>query len=166
MYNTIGTCEDCGREQRFLNHVDFSECGIEVIALCAYGCEDMRSIAQPPETMVQAALETEIERLKQEERKAKAAPNQTVSAEALTEIKQRIALCEYTGKQNESGRMDEGDWVRIVELSKRMESETRRAIEQYEAMPQNVQALKAWMQLGQQERFYKELCRYAAGQCM
>lgn len=166
MYSTIGTCEDCGREQRFLNHVDFSEAGIKSIALCAYGCDDMRSIAQPPGTMIQAALEREIAWLKQEEKKAQAGKNKAVKAEALADIHQKISAYEQTGARNQSGGLDEMDWVRLVELSKRREDETRRAIEQQEAMPQSVQGMKTWMLLGQQERFYKELCRYAAGQSM
>lgn len=166
MYSTIGTCEDCGKEQRFLKHTDFSEVGIASIALCAYGCDDMRSIAQPPEMMIQQAIEREIAWLKQEEKKAQGGRNKSVRAEALADIRQKISAYEQTGARNQSGRLEEMDWVRLVELSKRREDETRRAIEQQEAMPQSVQGMKTWMLLGQQERFYKELCRYAAGQCM
>lgn len=166
MYKTIGKCEECQQSPRFLQFVDFSEVGIEQIALCAHGCDDVRSIAPPPKDMVNAALEKERERLKQEEQKVQSIPNQVLKVEKLAAMELRISLCEYTIEQNQDGRMDEEDWGRIIELSKRMEDETRQAIDQCEAIPQSVASMKAWMLLQQQAQFYKELGRYAVGQSM
>lgn len=163
MYKTIGKCEDCQQSPRFLQFVDFSEAGIEQIALCAHGCDDVRSIAPSPKDMVNAALKKEWERLKQE---VQSIPNKTLKAEKLSAMGIRISLCEYTIEQNQNGRMDEEDWGRIIELSRRMEDETRQAIDQCGAIPQSVASVKAWMLLQKQAQFYKELGRYAVGQSM
>lgn len=167
-YETIGRCERCGKQGRYLERVDDVETadGFTYIAVCAYGCDSEHSKAQPAAAMVDKLLTLEIKQLKQELRKARVTPDEAIRQDTLKELQRRIIKYEEVQKYSAMGRMNVDDWSRMISLSNRWEHDTDRKISQRKAMRKTAKCLADLEQLEEDKRIYRELHRYAKGQCM
>jgi len=167
-YNTIGRCEDCQKENRYLDQMDFveTEDGYVTIYACAYGCDDEHSKAKPVTEMIEKLLQKEIKQLKQDLRKTKTLPGKVRNLEEIKDLQRKIRIYQDIQKFSRTDWLNIDDWSRIIGVSNRWKAIIINCIIERKKMKQTAKCIADVEQLEEEKWLFHELHRYAKGKCM